>query len=176
MRYIDGYEFTVIVDSREKKSSIINYLEKCNIPYSVEKLAVGDYSLYLRDKDGNTIHCGNKFALERKASLDEIIQNMARKEHRRRFINELNHANSLGAKLEIFIEDEQWYSKILSHNYFSKTPVKAIRGYMAYFQQEYNFTLTGIPKECSGAYVVDRLIFFAKDFIKNEQRRGVKYV
>lgn len=168
MRYIDDYEFRVIVDTREKRSSVITYLEKCNIPYTIEKLAVGDYSLYLKHKDGKLIHCGNKFALERKASLDEIIQNMARKEHRRRFINELNHAHSLGAKLEIFIEDEQWYSKILTHNYFSKTPVKAIRAYMAYFQQEYDFTLTGIAKEASGAYVVDRLIFFAKNFIKSE--------
>jgi hypothetical protein len=39
---------------------------------------------------------------------------------------------------------------------------------MAYFQQEYGFTLTGIAKEASGAYVVDRLIFFAKNFIKSE--------
>lgn len=168
MRYIDDYEFRVIVDTREKKSSVITYLEKCNIPYTIEKLAVGDYSLYLKHKDGKLIHCGNKFALERKASLDEIIQNMARKEHRRRFINELDHAHSLGTKLEVFIEDEQWYSKILAHNYYSKTPVKAIRGYMAYFQQEYDFTLTGIAKEASGAYVVDRLIFFAKNFIKSE--------
>ena len=169
MRYIDDYEVTVIIDSREKKSSVIAYLEKCNIPYVVEKLSVGDYSLYLRHKEnGTTIHCGNKFALERKASLDEIIQNMARKEHRRRFINELEHAKSLGTKLEVFIEDEQWYSKILSHNYFSKTPIKAIRGYVGYFQQEYDFTLTGIAKECSGAYIVDRLIFFAKKFISSE--------
>ena len=167
MRYIDDYEFRVIIDTREKKSEVISYLDRYNIPYSIEKLAVGDYSLYLKDKSGNLIHCGNKFALERKASLDEIIQNMCRKEHRRRFINELEHAKNLGVKLDMFIEDEHWYSKILSHNYFSKTPVRTVRGYMAQFQQNYNFTLTGIPKECSGAYVVDRLIYFAKDYIKN---------
>jgi len=168
MRYIDDYEFRVIIDTREKKSSVIPYLEKCNIPYTVEKLAVGDYSLYLKHKDGKLIHCGNKFALERKASLDEIIQNMARKEHRRRFINELDHAKTLGTKLEIFIEDESWYSKVIYGQYYSRTPVKAIRGYMAYFQEEYDFTLTGISRECSGAYIVDRLIFFAKKYISEQ--------
>ena len=172
MRYIDGYEFRVIVDTREKKSSVIPYLEKCNIPYSIEKLAVGDYSLYLRHRDGKLIHCGNKFALERKATLDEIIQNLARKEHRRRFMSELDHAQSLGTKLEIFIEDENWYKKVITGQYFSKTPIKAIRGYVADFQQKYNCTLTGIPKECTGAYIVDRLIYFAKDYIRSEQQGG----
>ena len=165
MRTIDGYSFTVIVDSREKKSLAKEYFDKHKIPYVTEKLAFGDYSLYLRDKDGNIIHCGNKFALERKSSLDELIQNVARKEHRKRFIEEFNHAKSLGAKVDVFIEDELWHSKMLNGNYFSKTPIKAVRGYIAYFQQKFGFTITGVNKENTGAYVIDRLIYFAKDYI-----------
>ena len=164
MKTINGYEFTVIIDSREKKSKAKEYFDKCGIPYVVEKLACGDYSLYLK-KDGTTIHCGNKFSLERKASLDELIQNVARKEHRKRFIEEFDHAKKLGAKVDLFIEEENWHSKMLKGDYFSKTPVKAVRGYIAYFQQKYGFTITGIDRENTGAYVIDRLIYFAKDYI-----------
>ena len=168
MKTINGYSFKVIVDTREKKTTAMEYFDKHNIPYVREKLAFGDYSLYLKDANGNTIHCGNKFALERKANLDELIQNMARKEHRKRFISEFEHAKSLGAKVDMFVEEENWHSKMLKGDYFSKTPVKAVRGYMAYFQQKFNFTVTGIDKENTGAYVIDRLIYFAKDFIENK--------
>lgn len=169
MKYIDGYKYKVIVDTREKKSSVISYLERHKIPYTLEKLDVGDYSLYLEDDNGEMINCGDIFALERKATLDELIQNVARKEYKRRFINELQYAKNKGVQLELFIEDESWYSKVVAGNYFSQTPKRAIRGYLAYFQQTYNFSIIGINKKDSGAYVIDRLIYFAKDYISKRE-------
>ena len=174
MRQIDGYELTVIVDTREKKSGVIKYLEDNNIKYVVEKLAVGDYSLYLKKAgEVGSTHLGNRFAIERKSSVDEIVQNVVRKEYRARFEAELEHSASLSCRLELFIEDTNWYTKVLNHNYFSATPVKVVRQYLAYYQQKYNFSIVGIEKQSSGAYVLDRLIYFAKDYIAKQKGKWI---
>ena len=164
MYQINGYKFKVLVDTREKKSPIIEYFNRHNIPYIMQKLEVGDYSICILDGE-EELDCSKQFSIERKANLDELIQNVARKEYRRRFLNELQYAKNLGTRLELIIEEPDWYSKIIKQDYYSQTPMKAVRGYMAEFQQTYGLTITGVEKKYSGAYVMDRLIYFAKEYI-----------
>ena len=90
---MNDYKMTVLVDTREKNwEHIQKYLEKAKIPYKQTKLLYGDYSLLLEcKKDGFTRQYDLQtiFAIERKANLDELIQNVARKEYRRRFYEEI---------------------------------------------------------------------------------------
>jgi ERCC4-type nuclease len=164
MYQINGYKFKVLIDSREKKSTVIEYFDRHNIPYEIRKLEVGDYSIAVFDGE-EEIDCSQFYVIERKANLDELIQNVARKEYRRRFYNELQYAKNMDIRLELLIEEIDWYSNVYAGNYFSSTPKRAIRAYMAEFQQRFNVAITGIDKRYTGAYVLDRLIYFAKDYI-----------
>ena len=167
---MDNYKMTVLVDTREKNwEHIQRYFEKAKIPYKQTKLLYGDYSLLLEcKKDGFTRQYDLQtiFAIERKANIDELIQNVARKEYRRRFYEEIKRKDIYNARMDIIIEDCDWYSKVVKGNYISTTPIKAVRGYLAEVQSCKGVSLTGIEKDLVARYIVDRLIYQAKKFIE----------
>ena len=167
---MNDYKMTVLVDTREKNwEHIQKYLEKAKIPYKQTKLLYGDYSLLLEcKKDGfmRQYNLQTIFAIERKANLDELIQNVARKEYRRRFYEEIKRKDIYNARMDIIIEESDWYSKVVKGNYISTTPIKAVRGYLAEVQSCKGVSLTGIEKDLVARYIVDRLIYQAKKFIE----------
>lgn len=163
------YRITVLVDSREKKwEHIQGYFEKVGVSYRRTGLRYGDYSLLLDYKEDGYIKqvdFSAIFAIERKANLDEIIQNLARKEHRRRFDEELERARIFKGRMDILIEEEDWYMKVCTGDYKSKTPIKVVRGHIAEVQSHDNVFIGGMKKDYMGQYILDRLIYEAKKYL-----------
>lgn len=62
----------VIVDTREKSSCVIDYLDSVGIPWKRQKLDYGDYGLFDNDR-GVLLH----FTIERKKDLLEISNNLS---------------------------------------------------------------------------------------------------
>lgn len=173
-----GYEITVIIDTKEKKCEhIVAYLEKHNVNYIFRHLDFGDYSLILHI-GGEDYDLSNKFTIERKATLPELIQNLCTKDNRPRFEAEFQRAQSIGARLELLIEDEGWYRKIITGDYGngyhkSKASKKQIRSSISYIQQRYGFAICGISKDYAGYYIMDRLAWFARSYIIENRLRGL---
>lgn len=166
------YEITVIIDSREKTNkNILDYFDKHNIKYVIKKLDFGDYSCVFV-KDGIEYSLTNVFSIERKKNIAELIQNLcgADKNHRRRFEEEWQRVEQANARMELLMEDEAWYRKIITGDYGngyykSKASKKAIRASLSYFQQRYNFSVVGVDSSYSGAWIIDRLIWACKSFM-----------
>lgn len=166
------YKITVVIDSREKTNdNIIKYLDKHEIPYIIKKLDFGDYSCLL-EKEGVTYDLTKIFSIERKKNIAELIQNMcgADQNHRRRFEEEWQRVTEAKARMELLIEDEAWYRKVITGDYGngyhkSKASKKAIRASLSYFQQRYGFSIVGVDRSYSGAWIMDRLIWACKSFM-----------
>lgn len=164
------YELTIIIDTKEKKvEHITKYLDAVGVKYIRRSIKTGDISAILT-YNGIDYDLSEKFAIERKANIAELIQNLCTKEHRPRFEAEFQRAEEAGTRIEIMIEQEDWYRRIIEGDYGngyhkSKASVKQIRGSISYWQQRYNLTITGVSKACSGAYILDRIIWVAKDFL-----------
>lgn len=92
-------DITILVDTREKSNfHIMSRLNKMGIAWETKKLSFGDYSFI---HDG--ISYENKCIIERKANLDELAGNLTI--NRKRFASEFERATSVGAKINLLIED-----------------------------------------------------------------------
>lgn len=83
------------IDTREKRwEHIRKWLEANQIPYSVEKVPCGDYTL--RGKP--------QLAVERKRNLEEISYNLFNRNDKHRFMREVRRAAEQGVRLVLLIE------------------------------------------------------------------------
>ena len=117
-RFTDGEtkkvldNLTILIDTREKANShIINFLNKKKIPYKVQKLDYGDYSIMMPQGSFNgqtrDIYFTNDIVLERKFCIDEIAMNLKDKKTN---INEI--------KQEIIdLLGKQYLEKVLKSDY-----------------------------------------------------------
>ena len=131
-------KYQIIVDTREKVNEhIVNKFIENNIDYKSEKLKVGDYAIV--DADGTTVDV----VIERKASLDELLQNLIdrnsldEESQCNRLHRELIKAEALGMRVILLLENSNWYSDILKHNYRSKVKPAAAKGLIVSLQAKY---------------------------------------
>lgn len=110
----------IIVDTREQKNQfILDYFDSRSIEYKHEKLEVGDYS----------IASNPCFSIDRKANIQELIQNVVH-DHER-FVRELKRATENNIRLLILVQSESVHSiDDLDdwHNYRLKWSPKATTG------------------------------------------------
>lgn len=90
---------TLIVDTREhwthdgsKDAHIRDWLERHQIPYRIEKLDEGDYTL------------DRKTVIDRKQNLDEVAWNLLNRRDSTRFWNEIRRAHQKGIHLIVLVE------------------------------------------------------------------------
>lgn len=84
----------IICDSREKKNShILNYFDKHNIPYKVQKMAVADYMI-----EGK-----GQLVIDRKQNLEEAAKNLVTKD-KRRFLDEIRLGYAKKMKIVVLVE------------------------------------------------------------------------
>lgn len=106
----------IICDTREQKwDHIREYLERNNIPYTVQKLDVGDYM--------NTDH--PEIVIDRKANLQEVCSNLqSGKENIHRFMKECRRAKEQNIEFVVLVEGNNckttndvklWKSKYTKH-------------------------------------------------------------
>ena len=156
------------VDSRENMNKhIVKAFNKHKIDYKVQKIDEGDYSISIPEIDytSNTV-------IERKASLEELSANQCGPKDENghsRFQRELIRAQEKGLKVILLIENPNWYSDLLNHNYRTRLNPKAYRGLLFSLREKYGLEIVGVPKEYVGSYIYNVLYYSLKNELKEKE-------
>jgi ERCC4-type nuclease len=157
----------VIIDTRENQvEHITRYFDSKNIKYLFQKLDFGDYSAILKPIPKLGINEETEFfrqiAIERKNSLEEISNNLAKE--RVRFENELTR--SLGARFILMVEESQGYEKIINHRYGTDLSEKSFLATMFTFGHRYNIDINFIEKRYAGMFIYYQLFYYVREQLK----------
>ena len=77
-------DYKIIVDTREKKNDhILKVFDKNNIKYEKRALKTGDYAIQYKDKVLDLV-------IERKANIDELLQNLIEKSNNDENVNRVH--------------------------------------------------------------------------------------
>ena len=148
---------TICIDSREQSNDhIINYFNKKQINYKIQKINYGDYSCMIPkgtvDRFTSDIYFTNDFVVERKANIDELANNL--KDDAARLKKELAHLNKYNIEFYIFLEDENYEINLRNSNYRSQYDAFTLmqRIYKG-IEAEYNTMIIPVPRECMGSKI-----------------------
>lgn len=160
--------FSVIVDSREQKwAHIEDALIATETPYIQQKLNYGDYTCTAVNDQFQTISLADKYVIERKRNLDELVGNFTK--GRDRFDREFKRAVADNAKVFLLIEDPKLWENIRRHNYRSKMPPKSLLATLCSWQARYNITVVTCSQQDSGTIIKAILWYALRDYL---QRAG----
>lgn len=155
----------ILVDTREQKNDhILSWLDKKGIKYRKQKLDQGDYSFYIPknielniDRD---IYFDKDICIERKNSVDELINNFA--QSRERIENEFLRNKG---KMILLIEDGN-YSDIINGNYRSKYSIQSAIGTLHAFSARYDIPFIFINSQYSPHFIYYTLSYYLRELIK----------
>lgn len=155
----------ILIDSREKDNKhILEYLFKKNVKYKTQALSFGDYSYMLPENKKlgieRDIYFNHNIIIERKASLEELSNNLA--QNRERFENEFLRANK--SKKYLVIESGS-FSDLVNHNYNTMLGVKAFIASLMTFNQRYDLDINFIDKQYSGQYIYGLFYYHLREFL-----------
>ena len=155
---------TYIIDSREKDNHVEKYYIENNITYKEQKLLVGDYAI---EVDGSIV----PFIIERKKNLNEICSNILDRsnldEHKHnRFYRELDKAKTNGIKLNIFIEDLDYYRKLQRHQYTSRIEPYKLEALLNSMSAKFGVPIIPVASDLIGRYIHYRLRYEARNYLK----------
>lgn len=162
-------KYKIIIDTREKQiDHILKAFEKNNISYERRALPMGDYII-----EGPNGHVPN-VVIERKASIDELVGNLldtSTKDENgnNRFTRELIRAKRANKKFILLIEDEKFYTNLLTGNYRSKVNPKAAKGMIMSLQAKYpNLTIVWMNKKEVASYINSILYYAIREDLKEK--------
>ena len=158
-----------VIDTREKE---IDHIEKAfkknNIDYIRRALPIGDYIV-----EGLGGYVPN-IVIERKASIDEIIGNLLDRATRdengsNRFIRELIRAKRANKKFILLIEDEKFYTNLVTGNYRSKVNPKAAKGMILSLESKFrNLSIVWMSKKEVASYIHSILYYALREDLKEK--------
>lgn len=164
------FNIKILIDTREKENKNIHIkkvLDTKGIEYSRERLEVGDYSAVVIFEDGKVYDMRDEIVIERKQQLAEISNNLT-KDNGKRFITELDKAKAKNMKMNLLIEDADWYKHLLNSNYMPELMERdeeyakrynprhkpeLFIGKLMQLKHKYGFEISGIDKEYSASYI-----------------------
>ena len=147
-------KMNVIVDSREQKQHVKEYLDKKGVGIIERKLDVGDYSAQIDDMTFE-----HSIAIERKNSIDELCGNLT--SQRDRFEREFLRAKALGCKVFLIIENASW-NDVLCHNYSSLMDSKSLFASLCAWQARFNVTIVFADKANMASILYGILYYFCR--------------
>lgn len=159
--------FKIIIDTREKQiDHIIKAFEKNDVKYERRALAIGDY--IVESLEGYVPN----IVIERKASIDELVGNLldtATKDENgnNRFTRELIRAKKANKKFILLIEDEKFYTNLLTGNYRSNMNPKAAKGMIMSLEAKYsNLNIVWMEKREVASYIHSILYYAIREDLK----------
>jgi len=156
----------ILIDTREKVNShITEYFDKKGIVYKKKALDYGDYSFMISANESLSIprdlYFNNKVVIERKASLEEISNNLTKE--RDRFEKEL----CLAPKTKVLLMENANYSDIANGNYNTQYNKKSFWGSIHSFWFKYNIPVFFMPdNKYSGLFIRGYFEYYLKNYIK----------
>lgn len=156
----------VLVDTREKVNEhILEYFDRKNIHYKKKALDYGDYSFMIPTNEKLAIprdlYFHKKVVIERKASLEEISNNLTKE--RDRFEKEL----SLAPKTKVILLENANYSDIATGNYNTQYNKKSFIGSLHSFWFKYDVPVFFMPNnQYSGLFIRMYFEYYLKNYLK----------
>lgn len=164
---MNNIKYKIIIDTREKQiDHILKAFKKNNIDYIRRALPIGDYII-----EGSNGHVPN-VVIERKASIDELVGNLldtSTKDENgnNRFIRELIRAKKANKKFILLIEDEKFYTNLLTGNYRSNMNPKAAKGMIMSLEAKYsNLNIVWMEKREVASYIHSILYYAIREDLK----------
>ena len=163
----------IIVDTREQVNKhIIEYFNKKKKKYRVEKLDQGDYSCCIESNDETRSlgvlkdwYFNNDIAVERKNSVDELVQSI---KDRDRFENEFARLTMYNTKTIVLVEDANGYENILKGNYRSEYKPVSFNASLETFIARYNLNVQFIDKNLIGFKIYQTMYYHIREILKNK--------
>ena len=160
MSKIDTENIKLIIDTREKDFfHIKSYFEGKGIECIRQGLKFGDYSFIYFGEDYS-----NRFAIERKNSLEEISANIT--SSRERFKRELLRAKD--SFFVILIENGS-YNQIINNEYSTKVHPKSFLTSLLSLQLEYNCRIDFASKKYAPIMLYNWIYYY----LRNEDKKSL---
>jgi ERCC4-type nuclease len=163
---------TIIVDTRENENlHITDYFKAKGLNFIERKLEYGDYSFLSPSIPelgfDEPFSMEQRFAIERKHSMDELSGNLA--QSRERFERELERAQADRAKLILMVEGGSW-DKIIEHKYRTDLNEKSYLASLFTFVHRYNIDIQFIPAKYAGMFIFSQFYYFLRNELKSLQQ------
>lgn len=162
----------ILMDTREKKNHIEDWLKKKKIKTKSRKVDYGDYSCYIehnKETDGiifKDLYFDRDIAIERKKDLDELAGNL--KDGASRLKSELAHLNKYGIRYYVFVEDTLFDKHIREGKYRSKYEPKTFYARLKGLESQYNTVIRPVGKEYIASEIYHTLYYYARNKLKHE--------
>ncbi|MCK9576882.1 MAG: ERCC4 domain-containing protein [Clostridia bacterium] len=155
----------VLIDTREKENAhIIEWLNKKSILHQETKLSFGDYSLLIPrcEEYGITTDLIIDYAIERKASLEEISGNLTNDRDRIKY--EFWRGNG---KMDIVIENGSW-DLIASGKYNTQYDKNSFIATLITYKHRFNVSPHFVSKEYSAELIYKLLLYKLREELKGD--------
>ena len=156
----------ILIDTREKVNShITDYFDRKEISYKKKALDYGDYSFMIPANEKLSIprdlYFNTTCVIERKASLEEISNNLTKE--RDRFEKEL----CLAPKTKVLLIKNASYEDIATGNYDTKYNRKSFIASIHSFWFKYNIPVMFMPNnQYSGLFIREYFEYFLKNYLR----------
>lgn len=156
----------ILVDTREKKGNhITDWFDKKGISWKKKSLEYGDYSFLVSANPElgifKDLDFSSEIIVERKASLEELSNNLTKE--RSRFEKEL----TLAPKNKVLLIENANYSDIIEGNYDTQYNKKSYWGTIHSFWHRYGMSVFFMPdNKYSGVFIKGYFEYFLKDYLK----------
>lgn len=157
----------LLVDTREQPTAQARErLKRTGLPIQREKLNFGDYSGAVTI-NGELVNFSDRFAIERKMSLDELATCYTH--DRKRFEKEFERAKEAGAKLYLLIENGS-IDKVIQGTYRSRFTPKAFLASLMAWLARYNCQIVMCSAENSGRVIKEIVYREVKERLIHRQQ------
>lgn len=155
----------LLLDTREQDTLQLKArLRDIGWPVERAALRVGDYSAKFPLPSGAWLDLSDKAVIERKFSLDELIQCYTRE--RARFVREFERAGS--CKIYLLLENATW-ENVYAGKYRSRMQPKSLAASMLAWLARYNCQLLMCKAETGGKLIRDILYREAREILETNE-------
>lgn len=164
---------TIVCDTNEQENShIIDWFKKKKKSYIEEKVSYGDYTARI-DSNEETKPLGvnrhwyfsNDIAIERKANIDELVGNFCEGE---RLNDEMMRSNKYGAKMIMFIEDNEGRRKLSVGDYRSKMTQPSALSRFKTLEARFDLNISFMDADMMGYEIYQTLKYHVREILKNK--------
>lgn len=156
----------ILVDTRERSNQhITDWFDKKEIKWRSKALKQGDYSFYIPANDNlnipRDIYYDKEIVIERKASLEELSNNLTNE--RDRFEKEL----TLAPKTKVLLIENASYADVVEGNYRSEYNKKSYWASLHSFWHKYNIPIFFMPdNKYSGLFIKGYFEYYLKNNLR----------
>lgn len=163
----------IVVDSREQVNQhVTGHFDKKKIKYIVRKLEQGDYSCFIESNEETKLlgvlrdwYFDNMIAIERKNSVDELIQSI---KDRDRFENEFCRLNKYNIDIRMIVEDPDGERNLALGNYQSEYRKESATASYETLVTRYDIKTYFLSKEMTGYKIHKICYYFVRELLKNK--------